>query len=970
MIIPVPFNKLQAVVHMADIHIRLFRRHDEYRQVFDNLCADLKERVTYGLKDFVIVIAGDILHAKTDMSPEMVDFTSGFLSNMADIAPTIIIAGNHDLNLSNLNRMDSLTPIVNNLQHPNLYYLKHSSVVTVADTDFAVLSILDPQDQWPKYTDCMSTNKVALYHGPVYGAVTDVNYTITSRYTQVDTFTGYDMVMLGDIHRTQTLQEYDSTEQRPAIAYPGSLIQQNHGETLDGHGWCLWDIPSRTFEFVSLHNDFGYCTIEVKNGKVEYPTNIPANARVRLFTGDLDTVETKKVIANLRKKYNIVELSVNKARYTKTAPDVTVTEHEAVDLSQINTQNTLIQDWLERKHPEISPDLMSNILKINVDLNGRIQHDDQSRNIHWRPIYFKFSNMFSYGENNEINFSEMKGLYGVFAANASGKSSIMDALMFCLYDKTPRAFKGDHIINNRKDSFECELTFEINNETFGIKRIGTRKKTGDVKVDVQFWKQLDNGDTESLNGEARRDTNANIRSYVGTYEDFIMTAMSGQIGNSLFIDKSHSERKDLLIQFMGLNIFDKLYDEANEETKEISGVLKRFKKSDVTDELTQTHTDLGEISVKLKTAEMDYETTKAQRDQLDGLVTDLQSDKRPVPETSGDLITLEKDLQSATERLHQQVTLQQTLETQLTTVQTSLKEQQLQYMSFDISKLTESVKHYNDLTNLLQKGISALKVVNIKLEEKQKFKDKLSTYKYNPDCEVCTTNSRTVIEDLASVNTELTELKEKQTVQQDAINSIEGQLNPLLHDKELYDQSVTLQQNIQKLKQQEKQIQTELTSCALSIEKFEGKIETITRNIDIYKINEENIVHNQTLDDQIDKLQTDIKDNKKRSDQLEQSVRALHGEITVLEARKQDLIKKLKEAEELEVTYEAYNYYMSAISRDGIPYELITKTIPNIESEINGILSQIVDFTVSLEVDGKNINGKLTYDYDLSLIHI
>ena len=55
---------------------------------------------------------------------------------------------------------------------------------------------------------------------------------------------------------------------------------------------------------------------------------------------------------------------------------------------------------------------------------------------------------------------------------------------------------------------------------------------------------------------------------------------------------------------------------------------------------------------------------------------------------------------------------------------------------------------------------------------------------------------------------------------------------------------------------------------------------------------------------------------------------------------------------------------MTAIGRDGIPYELMSKAIPNIESEINSILSQIVDFTVALEVDGKNINGKLTYDYD------
>jgi DNA repair exonuclease SbcCD ATPase subunit len=55
---------------------------------------------------------------------------------------------------------------------------------------------------------------------------------------------------------------------------------------------------------------------------------------------------------------------------------------------------------------------------------------------------------------------------------------------------------------------------------------------------------------------------------------------------------------------------------------------------------------------------------------------------------------------------------------------------------------------------------------------------------------------------------------------------------------------------------------------------------------------------------------------------------------------------------------------MEAVGRDGIPYELMSKAIPNIEAEINNILTQIVDFTISLEVDGKNIVGKLNYDYD------
>jgi predicted MPP superfamily phosphohydrolase len=206
--IPVTFQKLRSIIHIADVHIRLFRRHDEYEAVFERLYEDIRAK---NLDDFVIVLAGDIVHAKTDMSPEMVDVTSRFLTNIANIAPTILIAGNHDCNLANSNRLDALTPIVNNLKHPDLHYIRESAFVYIADTVFAVHSVFDDQENWPDVIDIDNTvsNKIALYHGPVHGATTDSNFVITNRHLNVDRFSGYDMVLLGDIHKSnQVLQTY------------------------------------------------------------------------------------------------------------------------------------------------------------------------------------------------------------------------------------------------------------------------------------------------------------------------------------------------------------------------------------------------------------------------------------------------------------------------------------------------------------------------------------------------------------------------------------------------------------------------------------------------------------------------------------------------------------------------------------------------------------------------------------------
>ena len=955
MIIPVHFDKLKSIVHVADIHIRLFRRHEEYEAAFKTLYADIRAK---NLKNSVIVLAGDIVHAKTDMSPEMVEVTSKFLASIADIAPTILIAGNHDCNLANTNRLDSLTPIVNSLQHPNLYYIKNSAIVTVADTDFAVMSILDDAAEWPRADECDAPNRIALYHGPVHGSTTDAGFTITNRHVHVATFDEFDMVLLGDIHKHQVLQDSN-----PVIVYASSLIQQNHGESLDNHGWCLWDVQSHTFEFIPLHNDYGYVTLEVSDGNITYPSYMPKNVRMRLFTGDLDNTQVKKIITTLRNNHNIIELSVNKSRFNKTINRSTTVAHDAMDLTDVSLQHTLITDWLTRNNSSLDAEVLTAIQKINTDLNGRIQHDDQSRNIHWRPLKFKFSNMFSYGEDNEINFSDMKGLYGIFAANASGKSSIMDSLMFCLYDKTPRAFKGDHIINNRKDTFECELTFEINNEVYGIKRNGARKKNGDVKVDAQFWKVTPTG-IISLNGEDRRDTNANIRNYVGSYEDFVMTALSGQTSNALFIDKSHSERKDLLIQFMGLNIFDKLFDAAHDEAKEITGVLKRFKKSEVTDNIASTHNQLTTAQEEVSHVEVEHMELKESRELLDDVLISTQELKRPVPPTSGNLVDLNKALTKATtnrKKAQEEVAI---AEYALTDSEMNLTDALSDFEQYDMVVLKESVTNWNKLNDILVKGNSALRIVNTKIDEKTKFKNKLSSYTYNLNCDVCVTNNASVIEDLDAVNNELDELNTKRLIQEDSITQIIDKMKPLEMDKEIYEEALTAQKEIELCGVDIEKSKTVLANCKVVLEKIEISIPNIENEIIIYKTNEENILHNQAIDIDIAQIQEKIAINKKIMQSVEQKLRILHGNISVLEAKKKELISKLTEAEELEITYEAYNQYMTAIGRDGIPYELMSKAIPNIESEINSILSQIVDFTVALEVDGKNINGKLTYDYD------
>jgi DNA repair exonuclease SbcCD ATPase subunit len=960
--INVNFDKLQHIVHIADVHIRLFRRHEEYEIVFDRLYKDIRSKQ---LKNFVIVLAGDIVHAKTDMSPEMIEVTSAFLRNIADIAPTILIAGNHDCNLANPNRLDSLTPIVNNLGHPSLYYLKDSSVAYVADTAFAVCSIFDSPDHWPTADelDPEVAHKIALYHGPVHGATTDTGFIITNEHVRIKSFNGFDMVLLGDIHRFQCLQNYSETFSRPIIQYAGSLVQQNHGESLTGHGWCLWDVPDRTVELHEIENDFGYVTVEVVNGTYTLPPKLPKNIRMRLFTGDLTPTEANNLISTLKSNYNIIELSVNKHRTKKSIVRTSnIKLKELADLSDVNTQNELISDWISRNDHTVTASDLETILSINKELNTKVSHDDQSRNIHWKPIKFTFDNMFSYGENNEINFDSMKGIYGIFAPNASGKSSIMDSLMFCLYDKTPRAFKGDHILNNRRDKFQCELIFEINNETYGISRVGTRKKNGDVKVDVDFWK-VENDVKISLNAEDRRTTNAIIRNYVGSYEDFVMTTMSGQLGTSLFIDKSHSERKDLLNQFMGLNVFDKLNDLANVELKEINTILKRSKKLELTDEIATVTKELNTSKTSLELTTHQAKQLETKRDALIEKLTELQQKRISIPAVNKSITELRHHLNEKKAALKQK-------EEQLFLIDTSIEkaESEREIVSqdleqYDLVALKQSIDKIRSFEALLISHNADIRHISTKIDGAINLRSKLQAYEYNPDCTVCAKNNKSVIEELNTVNSEIDQLYANKLIEEGIVTEILKNIEELADDKEDYNNAQTLTERLSKIDQSLENFKIRKETYLSDQYMLKYVINSTKNEIEIYNENANIIEHNNALNNQINgSINPEIMSIKMQLLDKEKAIRTLIGDVKVLETKLEDLHLKLKEVDELEAKARIYSLYMDAIGRDGIPYEIIGKTIPLLEDEINALLAQIVEFRVSLEVDGKNINSRISYD--------
>ena len=949
-------NRLKTIYHIADVHIRNVQRHKEYRQVFEKMFEEIRRR---GTEDSLIYLAGDIAHAKLELSPELVREISWLFTECSKHCETILITGNHDCNMNNSDRLDVLTPIVDALNLPNFHYLRDTQVYAIGGIDFAVFSIFDNKDNWPKAKTLSGNKKIALFHGPVDNSQTDIGYVVSSRHFTTDMFDGYDLALLGDIHKRQTMISPSGCK----VVYAGSLVQQNFGESLTGHGFLAWDLDSMKYEGIDIPNEYGYYTLDIDNGKVPIVTDMPKKPRLRVRLSNTDTADTKKVITEIKMRYGVEDFTIIRTdSFNKQKTGNRLSKLDFEDVTDINHQNTLIREYVQRMMPFTATEDLDALEGVNRDINSRITQEEIHRNIHWKPIKFKFSNMFSYGESNKIDFQKIGGLMGLFAPNAAGKSSLFDAISFCLYDKSSRAYKAQNIMNNRKSDFECELHFQVDGIDFFIKRTAkTINKGKNVKVDVQFWKE-EGGVITSLNGTERRDTNQVIEQYVGKYEDFVLTALSLQGNNSIFIDKSQSERKDLLAQFMGLNVFDKLYETATEDIKEVAVLIKNFKKTDFTSELAEKALERQTKKSELRGFEKTLESRTIDVTDLSDRILGLTKELVPV-DGNLDLEKLEKKkndigrdiLHVLSEEKNKKAKLEEYVET-ISEISKSIEDKKL----INDKPIEEAKKEWDILKGEINNTERYIALVEQSLESNREKLSHLAQHEYDPNCNFCMNNVfvKDAKETEKKVEEQLIDLEEVQS----QLNGLISQASKLADVDEQWDDLVDLKAKYQKAIVIKEKTIAELNGFETQQQLYDNQLEQVLVDIQRYHDNEDTIKRNKQIETVINGLNKTKSEIELEIKSINKDIAGLNGSISSLESFIEGIKEKMSDVKDLEEKNRLYTYYLDAVKRDGIPYELISKAMPVIENEINNILGQVVDFSIVMDIDGKNINAKIVYE--------
>lgn len=949
-------NKVSKIFHISDIHCRTYQRHSEYKEVFNRLFKYISENKD---EDSLIVISGDVVHSKTEMSPELVDIVSYLFTSLSDLCPVIVFIGNHDTNLNNPHRLDTLSPIINVIDRDNIFYLKDSTVFEYKDCNFVHFSVLDPPSKWPKKEEWGGPDKtlIGLFHGSVNGCLldSDISY---SGGVDPSIFDGLDMVLLGDIHKRQ-----DVKVSNPTISYPGSLIQQNFGEDIR-HGFLEWDVKSRTHKFVEVENDIAYVNIEIVSGKIITdltPYSKFKFLRAKIKHNDTPLRDVLDIIESLNQKFRFKEII-----YHKINPQIEYDAGISIpnligNIRDVDHQNELLTQFLESRG--VKKGELREIYKINKENNLKIVNPPIRHQI-WKILSFEFDNMFSFGENNKIDFSNFQGSYGIFAPNASGKSSILDAITYCIYDKCSRTFKAKHILNNKKEGFRCKIQFLLNGQIFYIERVGIYVKgTDNVRVEVNFY-TIDPTSSEviSLNGNDRDGTNKAIRDYIGSYDDFILTTLSTQNDNRSFIDKSQRERKELLYTFLDLSIFDSLYREAKEEYKKITYELNLSSLDTINSQISETKEKFLEMSKKVTDEEEEIADLRSKYSSLLSEISTVLAQKKESIFVNYSIEEIEESIQNTTDELN---VLKSKYDDQ------SEESRELLEDIDDLKKIIDSITPVDleerlrdivDYENQISNLSSKIKTSERLLDSAINVSKKLDTLEYDENCEYCISNP--IVKDAREASKRIPIIQEEIESSKNLISELNNELSEFIHYRKVNSDILSKKSSLMRLLERSVDASNLLSSLEKKISEKKSSLSDLGEKQKTYYNNKEIIEFNIEIDKKLSLTLQPKRDKlEKEISNLDSSISNNKAKLIHLHDTHQDLLEKKRRYKKISVRSSSYQRYLEAMSRDGIVYELLKKSLPTIENEVNDILCQIVNFRIKIETTDENyIYVYIVYD--------
>ena len=792
----------------------------------------------------------------------------------------------------------------------------------------------------------------------------------------------------------------------------------------------MWDTDTCEHERKFIMNDYGFSKVDITRGedieeRIEFMkfSNNKKKTKVYITWEDYEenySVEKENHIKRLVKdKHGCESVRVEFKEIKRDIADIGENSED-----QLQSFEELFKDYVKEGEFNIDDDLMAELIEFSNEVDSALEINEGAVQVidDWDLNSIEISNILSFDKTPiKLDLDAIGGLTGIFGKNFNGKSNVIKAIVWGLYNEIIGGGQGDskYLVNIYTDSDTgyARLHLTINGEKYRINRqITTKngKNTFKVKYEKLENEYDDNGavvgeiwvDKVSDRKTAEQKEVQNlVLDTIGSFDDFTKTSLQAQGGSGDYLSQQQQPKNNLISRFLGLETFKERHDYAKEFFNEVKRNQKNLGNTiDIENSLKDVEVEISEKKKYLKSIEKEKLVSETNQNEINNEIIELTKKLERVEdsgisnkeEATSKISQLEDALENTIKprviELDEWLSLNfkkelpfkdgenvGTLQSSLSIEKGNLSKVKSDLDIFNNWILSNPKKNLIDTQEFVSQ-INDLKSVVSNLE------NKLPTFQ-GKCCPTCGHVEHTAdpdkedacLEDI-KINKELIQYKEDKITESN---------NIVLHNKKVDDSKervALLEQTVSVKEETIKNIESKIDiinnskfiidhnsmvdRCAVElkekkyiIERDEKVILELKASVEKFEANKAKVKQNELIQSKIDDKTDLYKTYKLSVFNLDKNINNVFGELRVLENNRDGLNEKLNSIKNEERLFKKYSTYLQAVHRDGIPASIIRRKLPIINSKINSILSDVVDFTIELDI---MMNGDIVETFSFS----
>lgn len=1000
------------IAHFADVHIST-SKIEEFKVVLKQLTNKIKEQ-----NPDLIIFSGDLFISRDQLSPAQVELARIFFKNYLAGYKILAIPGNHD-STNNEKKIDSISAIFTednkikiynkigeyiDIENFRFHFFPYPSKSELIRLEINNLNQFLNHEFLLKQFELSNTKKnILVFHGTMEDFSVNDSYRASQSEINIGKdlvipslfYNKFDAVMAGHLHKFQIKNN---------AVYSGCPMPLTFADS-DPTGFVVWDnlIPT----FVELPQLYPYITIdlgvfndnlinEIINKLKIYENKDFINQRIRIIY----TINQKQIG---EVDHRVIADIFDNALDIKIVPKFIDVKNSKNDFSFDSFKSHNIQDIIyeyidnHKYNPAVK--------KIAESVENRLKNkkNEDKEGIDFKLDTLEISNFRSFGKKiPKINFNKLNNLIGVFGKNKIGKSSLVESIVWALFSVPVRNNLVSSVIRTGEEECKVNLEFESHKIKYRIERKRSLSKGSllffKYSEDLNKWVDISDGDII--------ETQKHINSLVGSFDIFISTIFSSQNDVASVIDKRPSERKQIILDCLQIDVIAKRANEIFEIRKELKNKLQlmRGKHSAYLEQLTEL-INIKSEEMLLQFKELLKNEKVLQNSYVESIESlskkvynygELQKENDEINIEHNDLMNDYKNLKNKIQsKLDEKIKLEKIMENQ-SVISEGLERQR---------NIQEKIQKYADELMRNQERKSQISKINVTINSRKKdHKDILDTMENSrkliikqidnlkfldcpkPDCPL---NSKvqekkdelriTLDKINESINEKIKEHEIEINRIKEQVISIETIIETSFYDGKAH---MKLVSNFEQEKQNKWEDLEKQTSSGFNV------IQNIMELIAAYRKQRDDIDKRQSIliqkrseianriakitkyKNEIDNYKLSLKETNEKINRYEANIYK-HEKVLEDISKLEKIIDELKDKILNSESYSIYcDKYSEVVGNTGVVYTIVDKALPIMEKFAQDLLSKTTNGALSLMLSSKKtlVSGKTKDEISIFII--